>query len=171
MSSVNAGNPWMVARDGKQSGPFPLSQLQDMSRSGRLLPDDLLWSEGLPNWIVASQHPMLFRSEINGMPVPPPLPAMTGFAQPAARDLGQDAGMRVLLPVGRSGWAIAAGYLGLFSVLGIFGPFALICGILALREMKRKPHLHGAGRAWFGIIMGVLGSAMIAFIIVASLSQ
>lgn len=171
MSIANAANPWMVARNGKQSGPFHLAQLQEMSQRGELLRDDLLWSQGLPNWIAASQHPLLFRTEVNGVPMPPPLPAMPGYAQQAPRDLGQDAGMRVLLPVGRSGWAIAAGYLGLFSVLGIFGPFALICGIMALREMKRKPQLHGAGRAWFGIIMGLLGSAMIVVILIASLSR
>ncbi|MGY8642132.1 MAG: hypothetical protein ACKVJU_13690 [Verrucomicrobiales bacterium] len=28
-------------------------------------------------------------------------------------------GMRMLLPVGRSGWAIAAGYCGLFAFIGI----------------------------------------------------
>ena len=42
--------------------------------------------------------------------------------------------MCMLLPVGRSGWAIAAGYLGLISVLAFPGPFAMIAGILAIRD-------------------------------------
>src|SRR5262249_26728234 len=46
------------------------------------------------------------------------------------QDLGDDPGIRMLLPVGRSGWAIAAGYLGLISVLCIPSPLALIAGIL-----------------------------------------
>jgi hypothetical protein len=64
----------------------------------------------------------------------------------------------MLLPVGRSGWAIAAGYLGLISVLAFPGPFAVIAGILAIRDMRRNPKLHGMGRAIFGIVMGALGS-------------
>ncbi len=73
-------------------------------------------------------------------------------------DLGDDAGMRVLLPVGRSGWAIASGYLGLISVLLIPAPFALLTGILAIREMSRNPKKHGMGRAIFGIVMGSIFS-------------
>jgi hypothetical protein len=65
-----------------------------------------------------------------------------------------DQALHWILPVGRSGWAIAAGYLGLFSLLGIFAPFAVITGILGLREIKTNPRLGGRGRAIFGIVMG-----------------
>jgi hypothetical protein len=83
------------------------------------------------------------------------------------RDLGDDPGIRMLLPVGRSGWAIAAGYLGLISVLCIPAPLALIAGILAIREMRRNPKKHGMGRAVFGIVMGLLGTLGLALILVA----
>ena len=49
--------------------------------------------------------------------------------------IGADPIMRALLPVGRSGWAIAAGYLGLFSMLFVFAPFAILCGWLAIRDI------------------------------------
>jgi hypothetical protein len=81
-----------------------------------------------------------------------------GYDDRGEQDIGQDAGMRMLLPVGRSGWAIASGYLGLISLICIPAPFALLTGILAVREMRRNPKLHGMGRAVFGIIMGSLGS-------------
>jgi hypothetical protein len=74
------------------------------------------------------------------------------------RDIGDDPAMRMILPVGLSGWAIAAGYLGLISVLCIPAPFALIAGILAIREMRRNPKKHGMGRAIFGIVMGSIGT-------------
>jgi Domain of unknown function (DUF4190) len=77
-------------------------------------------------------------------------------------DLGADAGMRMLLPVGRSIWAIVAGYLGLISVLLVPAPFALLTGILAIRAMRRNPKLHGMGRAIFGIVMGSLGTIGLA---------
>lgn len=82
-------------------------------------------------------------------------------------DIGDDAGIRMLLPVGRSGWAIASGYLGLFSVLCVPGPFALITGILAVREIRRNPKKHGMGRAIFGIVMGSLGTLVLCFMVIA----
>ena len=84
-----------------------------------------------------------------------PRPPIRGTSQP---DMGQDAGLRMLLPVGRSGWAIAAGYLGLISVLLIPGPFAVLTAVLAIRDMRRNPKLHGMGRAIFGLVMGSLGT-------------
>jgi hypothetical protein len=77
-----------------------------------------------------------------------------------------EAVMRMLLPVGRSFWAIAAGYLGLFSLLIIPAPLALICGIMAVREIRRNPDKHGMGRAVFGIMMGGIGTAFILFILI-----
>lgn len=82
-----------------------------------------------------------------------------------APDIGQDAGIRMLLPVGRSGYAIIAGYLGLMSPLCVFAPFALLFGILAVRDIRRHPDRHGLGRAWFGIVMGGLGTAALLFVL------
>ena len=46
-----------------------------------------------------------------------------GFVPPSPIDsLGENAGIRLLLPVGRSFWAIAAGYAGLFAVLFLPAP-------------------------------------------------
>jgi hypothetical protein len=68
--------------------------------------------------------------------------------------------MRMLIPVGRSGWAIASGYLGLLAVFpfigALFGIGAVITGIVAINDIKRNPERHGMGRAIFGIIMGTL---------------
>jgi hypothetical protein len=86
-------------------------------------------------------------------------------------DIGEDPAMRMLLPVGRSGWAIASGYLGLISVLCFPAPFALLTGILAIREMNRNPKLHGMGRAIFGIIMGSLGTIGLLAVLIAVLAE
>ena len=89
--------------------------------------------------------------------VPPPIP------------LGDDAGMRFLLPVGRSGWAIAAGYLGLISVLLLPAPLAVVCGILAIRDMHKHPDRHGMGRAIFGLVLGGLGTILLVVMLVGLL--
>jgi len=64
--------------------------------------------------------------------------------------------MEMVLPLNVSGWAIAAGYLGLFAVLVLPAPFALGCGIMAIRDLKKHPTRRGRVRAWLGVVMGGL---------------
>ena len=80
------------------------------------------------------------------------------------QDLGDSAVARMLLPVGRSGLAIAAGYAGLFAFLVVPAPLALLLGILAVRDLKRNPTKHGMGRAVFGIVTGALGTALLIWL-------
>ena len=81
-----------------------------------------------------------------------------------------DAAMRILLPVNRSGYSIAAGYLGLISILLIPAPFALLFGFLGIRDIKNNDEKHGMGRAIFGIAMGAIFSIFLLFIIFSSIS-
>ena len=82
--------------------------------------------------------------------------------------MGDDAGMRLLLPVGRSGWAIAAGYLGLFALLLIPAPLAIIVSIIAIRDIgkssKTPNKKYGMGRAAFGLVAGILGTLGLAIV-------
>lgn len=141
-----------VSRAGEQLGVFPQEDVLAKLNRGELLPSDLAWAEGMSNWQpLASLFP-----PSHG--VPPPVP-------PAPVDYA----LSMVLPINRSGWAIAAGYLALFSVLCLPAPFALFCGIMALRDLKRQPHLQGAGRAWFGIVMGAIGTLLL-LLMLASLA-
>tara|TARA_B100000809_G_C15043338_1_gene496394 strand:- start:569 stop:886 length:318 start_codon:yes stop_codon:yes gene_type:complete len=87
-------------------------------------------------------------------------------------DIGQHAGMRLLLPVGRSGWAIAPGYLGLFSMLVIPAPLALITGIIAVKHIRKSQGSenpkHGMGRAIFGILFGAIFTGILIWALIAS---
>jgi hypothetical protein len=97
-----------------------------------------------------------------------PAPYAQAAPQPVpSRPIGDDPLMRMVLPVGRSAWAIAAGYLGLLSFLVVFAPLALAAGIFALVDIKQNPHKHGMGRAIFGIVMGALGSILLVFFVIA----
>ena len=80
--------------------------------------------------------------------------------------MGDDPIIRMALPVGRSPWAIAAGYLGLFSVLLIPAPLALLLGVVAILDIRRHPKKHGMGRAIFAVIMGLLFTVLLAIIVV-----
>jgi len=77
--------------------------------------------------------------------------------------LADDPVARALLPVGRSGWAIAAGYLGLFSLLFAPAPLAVVVSLIAIWHLRRNPGKYGMGRAVFGLVMGLLGSAALVF--------
>lgn len=70
---------------------------------------------------------------------------------------------RMLLPYDRAPLAIIAGYAGLMAVLPLFHLLALVFGILALWDLKRKPHLFGRGRAIFGLVMGILFTLLYGF--------
>lgn len=94
---------------------------------------------------------------------------------------GRDASTldRMLIPVGRPVSAIAAGYLALFGIIPVFGlPFsigAIICGVVALKAIGQDPQLSGAGRAWFGIIVGglmtLIGIGCLLIFAVAAVNQ
>lgn len=84
-------------------------------------------------------------------------------AQPPARE--HDAVMRMLVPVDRSPWAIAAGYAGLFSMTCILAPVAILLSLVAIWDMKRHPERRGMARAVFGLVMGLIGTVVMLFAI------
>ena len=77
----------------------------------------------------------------------------------------------LLMPVDVPVTAIAAGYLGLLSVLLVFAPVSLIVSIFALRTLKKSPEMSGRGRAWFGLIMGIVFTLMLGVMVVALMSS
>jgi len=85
-----------------------------------------------------------------------------------SEDIGNDPAMRLLLPVGRSPWAIAAGYAGLFAFTVILAPLALILGVVAIRDLKAHPERHGMGRAIFGTATGAIGTLLILIVVVVA---
>jgi hypothetical protein len=94
-------------------------------------------------------------------PAGQPPPGFPGSPYGPPQRLEDDPAMRWVLPVGTSGWAIAAGYLGLFSLLCLPGPLAIICGLMAIRELRRNPRLSGWGRAILGLVLGTLGTLVL----------
>jgi hypothetical protein len=161
---------WFYAQNGQQQGPVTIEALHQMAASGQLRSGDMVWSSEMAGWQPAGQTAGVFPAGAT----PPPVPI--AYASPAPymgpqQSLGQNAGARWLLPVGRSGWAIAAGYLGLLSFILFPAPLALICSIVAILDMRKHPDRHGMGRAIFGLIMGVLGTIGLCFMLVAIFSS
>ena len=171
---------WYYARDGAQQGPVSEEEMKRLAEAGTLRPQDLVWREGLAQWQPAQQATTYFAGAAVAPPPIPPTSPQPPYAPPGAvpigtyapgtypppyvpqKPIGEDAGMRMLLPVGRSGWAIAAGYLGLISIIGCPAPIAVIVSIIAIRDIKTHPERHGMGRAIFGLVMGLLGMLVLA---------
>ena len=81
---------------------------------------------------------------------PPMAPAWNGPGATSPR-------VDYVLPTNRDGFAVAAGYLALFSFVPnpLTSIPAIVCGWVALRRMPGTGRL-GRGRAWFGIVVGGL---------------
>ncbi len=67
---------WQISRAGRQYGPCTSSQLKKAAESGQLQATDLLWKEGLVEWVAASSVKGLFPS-----PLRPPVSPTPPLAQ------------------------------------------------------------------------------------------
>ncbi|MGH7200611.1 MAG: DUF4190 domain-containing protein [Planctomycetaceae bacterium] len=60
----------------------------------------------------------------------------------------------------KNGAALAAYYLGIFSLIPVVGILlgipAVILGIVGLKRARENPHVKGGVHAWVGIVMGSL---------------
>lgn len=104
-----------------------------------------------PPWSQPGQNPFADQGQSPFAPgsVPP------GY-WPPPKPIEDEPGMRWVLPVGTSVWAIVAGYFGLFSLLCFPAPLAIILSVIAMWHLRKNPRLSGWGRAIFGLVMGVL---------------
>jgi hypothetical protein len=129
---------WFYGTPETKLGPVPQLALVAMARARKLAPTTLVWTEGMPKWVPAGALPFLFANN---------------------PDHGA---LNLLLPLGaQSGFAIAAGYLGLLSMVPVvalvIGPLAIIFGFLARADLEKHPEKRGHGRAITGIAIGSFG--------------
>lgn len=88
----------------------------------------------------------------------PPHPPLSPPALHAPAEQGR--ALRLLLPLNRN---VFAGHAGLFSILLLPGPIALLLGSFALDQLKKNPRPRGRGRAWFTVI-AALATRILAFL-------
>jgi hypothetical protein len=51
---------WKFKRGDEEFGPFTSGQLKQLAAGGKLTPDDLVWKDGLPDWVSAQRVKGLF---------------------------------------------------------------------------------------------------------------
>ena len=64
---------WFYLCDGVQNGPVSTDQLRQLARTGKLRPEDLVWKEGIADWVEAKKISGLFASAPVAPPPPPRL--------------------------------------------------------------------------------------------------
>ncbi|MEO8706484.1 MAG: GYF domain-containing protein [Kofleriaceae bacterium] len=139
-----ASTEWFYGSPENKLGPVDQLTLVAMAHQHTINPKTLVWSAAMPKWVPAGSLPFLY----------------------APQRPGADPGLNLLLPIGpQSGFAIAAGYLGLFSFFPILAPLAIIFGVLALRDLKAHPEKRGMGRAVTGITLGTVAIIVIVLIV------
>lgn len=162
--------PWYYAENGQQRGPIELAELQGLFTAGQLTGQDLVWTEGMPQWQPAASVAALMPPA----PAPPaePAPPSNGptiqavpYVTPYQSAYEQ--------PSRHAGLAITSMVLSLLSLV-MFGPLlsipGAICGHIALKGMRQSGDLRNQGFAqagfWVGLILSLLWGLLIAFIIV-----
>jgi len=167
---------WHYTQYGQQQAPVEQEQLLRLLAAAQVGRLDLVWTEGMANWLPAGQVPELS----------PHLPAAAppAYAYPPAQPLGYQPApgqyINYYPPAPSSSYAslaTAAMVLGCCSFLvGTFltGLAALICGWIALNGMKRTGNYQNKGFAITGVVIGlfwVLALVVIIVIIVVVVSN
>lgn len=73
---------WFVHSNGEQMGPYTGAQLVEYAQQGSIVAETMVWAEGMPEWVPASQIPGLMPAA----PAPAPVATTsTAWAPPGSR--------------------------------------------------------------------------------------
>ena len=127
---------WFYEADGERRGPLSLEQMKALVAAGAIRRQTRVWRPGAAEGDLTRAGDFL--AELAVAP--------------------SDDHLVHLLPVRRSGWAIAAGYLGLFSIIPLVSYVGLAVSIYATMHLKRHPDKLGWGRVTTGLALSGLFS-------------
>jgi hypothetical protein len=160
-----------VSRDGQEFGQFSPDEVRAGLASGKFLPTDFAWSEGMAEWVALASFPGL-------VVVPPPVraaePPTLPPASPARAAASVPTSAAATQPATTSGLAVTSLILGILSITII--PIlpaipAIICGHISRSRIRQAgASLRGEGMALAGLIMGYFAAALIPIAILAGLA-
>jgi hypothetical protein len=174
---------WYYAKHGKQEGPIPEQVFCEMLARGEVMPEDLVWREGMRGWSPAGEVAELAsRSEAphrertvgagsvgtSSPPSPPECPEVEGVSPVEQPVPGRPYS---ITPPATSGLAIASMVCGIISlplcwIWAAAGIPAVICGHMALKAIKHsETPVEGRGMAIAGLVTGYL-AILIQFIFI-----
>ena len=157
---------WYYSKNGAQLGPIGPAEMESKLKAGEVAATDLVWKEGMADWLPAGKVPEL--QAVLSPPAPPssefpptPAPVSPYASSPANHPLAAVA----FGPVSQ-GQAIASMVCGIVSLVicclwFVSGPLAIIAVVLghvAISKAKNDPaKFGGKGMARAGLITGYLG--------------
>ncbi len=121
------------AEDGERRGPLSLEQMKALVAAGGIRRHTRVWRPGAADGDLTRAGDFL--AELATQP--------------------SDDHLVHLLPVNRSGWAIAAGYLGLMSFIPVVCYAGAAVSIVAAVQLKRNPKKLGWGRVITGLVISI----------------
>lgn len=134
MSEVN----WYYGRGEQQVGPLSFNEMQALVRSRQILPETLVWNDTMEDWAPASAVAALWETPASGT-----IPA--DRAEPRVSPLAVV--------------SLVCGVLGLCLCLPAIP--GVICGHIALGQIKREPHLYrGRELAVAGLVINYIAIAL-----------
>jgi hypothetical protein len=160
---------WFYAKNNEKRGPVSGSQLKSMVVSGEVAGADLVWCEGMADWIPANEvqnfdDPNLGSSDSAGLPSQLPndpvstTPAMTqpSFSSAVPVPIKRPANSKAIV-------SLVCGCGGLVTCcsFGVLSLVAVIFGHLAKSEIKNSSGQQGGeGMAVAGLVTGYIGLAL-----------
>jgi GYF domain 2 len=151
---------WYYSKGGQQFGPISQEQLQGLFGNGTLTPDDLVWAEGMSEWVPGRHVPGLLAPGV----------AQPGMAPVPGMPYGQPLGYAAPAPARPTSVTVIAVIGIIFGSLGVLGS---ICGVIALPFIRNQMAAQGktmpTSSAWV-FISAFLGIALGGLLLAASIS-
>ncbi len=169
---------WFYAKNNEKQGPVSGSQLKSMVVSGEVAGADLVWCEGMADWIPANEvqnfdDPNLGSSDSTGLPSQ--LPNDPVSTTPAMTQASFSSAVPVPIKRPANPKAIASLVCGCVGIVvccsfGIPSLIAVIFGHLAKTEIKNSSGQQGGeGMAVAGLITGYIGLAFGCVTVISAL--
>lgn len=119
---------WYYFKNGERQGPIEASELKKFAAEGRILPDDLIWKEGMAAWEPARSMKGLFEGyraaeEDRPRVLPPPPAQVDSRTELPTEPISADVGPRLATKPARSWLAPAAFWLALAAFLLAIVPY------------------------------------------------
>lgn len=130
---------WFYSKDGQQVGPVDFAEIERLQAAGQLNGESLVWQQGSPNWVKLSSL-VSSPSGLSSEPTPPPL-TVTSANNPLAIA------------------SLSLSIVGLLCCGLVFGTAGVVCGHIALGQIKTKGG-GGRGLAKAGLIIGYIAIAL-----------
>lgn len=141
---------WYYGSPAGQSGPVEENELRALIAAGTIVPETLVWRDGMKDWA-----PMRAVPELSGHP-------MAAYPAPYQAPYAGAAGYPVVPVIPNSGLAIASMVCGIVGICTCYFMIllaipAVICGHMALSQINNsQAPMGGRGMAIAGLVLGYL---------------